>query len=369
MTITKKQRTICVIYILVIILMVLFPPVQEKLVGVLVDSRYVFIGSLGSTEMNTSVLLLQILVATIVFSVFFFLGSVKNNQVIGKERIKSKCLSKWFVIIIAALLVGTIGILATLKLQKGGAKEEKNNHSISISMVKVDGGSFQMGSSNGEADEKPVHMVTVNSFWIGKHEITQSEWSKVMITNPSFSSGYDKPVDGVSWYNAVEFCNKLSQMFGLDKVYTFSGDTVTCDFSKNGYRLPTEAEWEYAARGGNMSQNYKYAGADYLKNIAHYDSYASSTSNVGSYSPNELGLYDISGNVWEWCWDWYEKDYYAKAPVDNPCGPSTGKKRVIRGGCLVGEESHLRTSNRGKFDPSSRHNTTGFRVVRTTKVE
>ncbi|MCF7814936.1 MAG: SUMF1/EgtB/PvdO family nonheme iron enzyme, partial [Candidatus Cloacimonetes bacterium] len=196
-------------------------------------------------------------------------------------------------------------------------------------MVFVKGGTFQMGS-NEQNDEKPIHSVTVSDFYIGKYEVTQKEWKAVMGSNPSNWKGDNLPVEKVSWYDAVEFCNKKSEKEGLQKCYNGSGANITCDFSKNGYRLPTEAEWEYAARGGNKSRNYKYSGSNKIDDVAWYTSNSGSkTHNVGTKQANELGIHDMSGNVWEWCNDWYDKNYYSSSPKNNPKGAYSGSYRIL----------------------------------------
>ena len=211
---------------------------------------------------------------------------------------------------------------------------------VSGNMVRINGGTFQMGSNNGYRDEEPVHTVTVSSFYMGKYEVTQKEYREVMGTNPSNFKGDNLPVEQVSWYDAVEYCNKRSQREGLTPAYTIDksrkdpNNTSTYDTVKwvvtwnknaNGYRLPTEAEWEYAAKGGNGSPgNYTYAGSNNADEVAWY--IGSKTQNVGTKKPNGLGLYDMSGNVWEWCWDWYGS--YSSAAQTDPAGASSGSHRV-----------------------------------------
>jgi|GEM_PF-3390432 len=171
---------------------------------------------------------------------------------------------------------------------------------LSLPMILVQGGTFQMGSISGDSDEKPVHSVTVGSFYMGTYEITQGIYEQVMGRNPSKFKGARLPVEQVSWYDAVAFANALSRRDGLQEVYTINGESVSCDWGKRGYRLPTEAEWEYAARGGSKSQGYMYSGSNMVGDVAWYwDNSGSKTHDTGSKNANELGLYDMSGNVRE----------------------------------------------------------------------
>ncbi len=242
------------------------------------------------------------------------------------------------------------------------------------SFVFVQGGTFPMGSSSGESDEKPVHNVTVSSFYIGKTEVTQAQWKAVMGNNPSAFKGDNRPVENVSWYDAIVFCNKLSMMDGRTPAYSVNGktdpdtwgyirETVTMNADASGYRLPTEAEWEYAACGGNKRKGYKYSGSDNLGTVAWYDDNSGyETHNVATKAPNELGLYDMSGNVWEWCWDWYDSSYYSKSPASNPSGASSGSCRVFRGGCY-NDDSFCRVAYRDNDFPDGGGSYLGFRVV------
>ena len=174
-------------------------------------------------------------------------------------------------------------------------------------MMRIEGGVFMMGSESGDNEERPVHQVTVESFLMGRYEVTQAEWESVMGNNPSGFKGAELPVENVSWFDAVEYCNALSQKEGLTPCYSGSGNDITCNWDANGYRLPTEAEWEYAAKGGSrnpfanayLGNNNPDAEAWYNRNSG------GKTQNVGTREPNNLGLCDMSGNVWEWCWDWY----------------------------------------------------------------
>jgi formylglycine-generating enzyme required for sulfatase activity len=231
-------------------------------------------------------------------------------------------------------------------------------------MVLVAGGTFRMGRNNGDDDEKPVHTVTVESFYMGKYEVTQKEWIEIMGSNPSSYWGDTLPVEQVSWYEAVEYCNKLSLREGLVPAYSGSGDGITCDFKASGYRLPTEAEWEYAAKGGRDAPVFKYAGGNGVDAVAWYNGNSEErTHPVGTKQPNNLGLYDMSGNVWEWCWDWFG-DYGSGSQTD-PQGASSGTIRVLRGGSWSNSARGVRSTFRGNFTPADRDSYLGFRVVRT----
>ena len=221
-----------------------------------------------------------------------------------------------------------------------------------IEMVKVAGGCFQMGDTfgdGGSGEDKPVHEVCVSDFSIGKYEVTQGQWQKVMGKNPSeFSScGDDCPVENVSWDDVQEFIRKSNER---------RGGSVT-----RPYRLPTEAEWEYAARSGGKQE--KFSG-DNINAVAWYVSNSDSkTHPVGRKQANGLGLYDMSGNVWEWVNDWFDSGYYGKSPRENPGGPLAGSARVLRGGGYRNSPEYVRTSGRNRNIPGLRDKLFGFRLV------
>ncbi|MBR6193269.1 MAG: SUMF1/EgtB/PvdO family nonheme iron enzyme [Treponema sp.] len=250
------------------------------------------------------------------------------------------------------------------------AKGEKGGPAVEVlnDFVFVEGGTFTMGSYDGESDEKPVHSVTVSSIYMCDHEVTQEEYAKIMGGNPSYFKGNNRPVEQVTWYAAVEYCNRRSLAEGLTPCYRGGGGNYTCDFSANGYRLPTEAEWEYAAGGGNKSfLKTIYAGSNDISSVAWYDGNSGSqTHDVKTKSPNELGLYDMSGNVWEWCWDWYGS--YSSGSQTNPNGASSGSYRVLRGGSWNNIASNCRVAFRSYCAPSlsASGSLLGFRVVRSS---
>ncbi|MGE5341226.1 MAG: formylglycine-generating enzyme family protein [Candidatus Omnitrophota bacterium] len=233
-------------------------------------------------------------------------------------------------------------------------------------MVLVNGGEFRMGTDDAPGKDGPVHSVRVNRFYIGKFEVTQEEWKAVMKKNPAFRKGNPTPVNCVSWLDAIDYCNERSRKEGLTPCYTGKGDNISCNFEANGYRLPTEAEWEYACRGGALSGNYKYSGSNDPGEVAWYPKTRIYVYQpVGEKKPNELGIYDMSGNVSEWCWDGYDSEYYKTGPSDNPKGPtSVVPCRVIRGGDWNAMEESLRSTHRTFLEPFRRSIFTGLRVVR-----
>jgi len=239
--------------------------------------------------------------------------------------------------------------------------------SIRKNFVFVEGGEFEMGHDYSyDDDEKPAHQVKLDSFYIYKYEVTQKLYKKVTKENPSHFKGENRPVEEVSWYDAVKFCNKLSKMYGLTPVYKISGNSVSCRWDANGYRLPTEAEWEYAARGGQKSKGYKYSGSDSVSRVANYkDGLAYGTDSAGDdKQSNELGLYDMSGNVREWCWDRYDEEYYSYSKYYNPKGPSKGTNRVLRGGGCGDWYEGVDVWCRYYYEPDNTRDDSGFRIVR-----
>ena len=204
-------------------------------------------------------------------------------------------------------------------------------------MVYVEGGTFTMGAtseqgSDANPDEKPTHQVTLSSFSIGRYEVNQEEWQAVMGSTPSSFKGAKRPVEKVSWNDCLEFIRRLNAMTG------------------KRFRLPTEAEWEYAARGGNKSISNKYAGSDNLDRVAWYNSNSGKTTHdVGQTSPNELGLFDMSGNVSEWCQDWYSN--YGSNSQTNPSNSPSGSTRVCRGGSWISQSRYCRVSARSDHSP------------------
>jgi formylglycine-generating enzyme required for sulfatase activity len=238
-------------------------------------------------------------------------------------------------------------------------------------MIRVEGGTFLMGSTEEayKANER-VHEVTLSSFFIAETEVTQAFWKAVMGNNPSRFAGDERPVDSVSWFDAVRFCNALSEKEGLAPAYVISGNTVSWDTSAGGYRLPTEAEWEYAARGGILGAlspealgRAFYSGGEDPEALGWFNTNSGKTSHpVKSKAPNELGLYDMSGNVWEWCWDYFGE--YPQGPATDPAGLAEGGRRVLRGGAWFTPVNLLRVTNRYWNAPAFKTNSVGFRLAR-----
>ena len=246
---------------------------------------------------------------------------------------KSSILSVFFI----------IGAMA-LSLSLNSCGSSGNNE-----MVFVEGGTFTMGCSAEQIDdcfgsERPAHQVTVSSFYIGKYEVTQAQWESVMGSNPSDNKGPNLHVTNVSWNDVQDFIIKMNAQTGKQ------------------YRLPTEAEWEFAARGGNKSKGYKYSGSNTIDDVAWYDTNSGNRiHSVGSKQANELGIYDMSGNVWEWCNDWY--GVYTDETKTNPTGPSFGSDRVIRGGSWSSYAEYCCVVSRFYIYPDNRNFILGFRLA------
>ncbi|MDD6900411.1 MAG: SUMF1/EgtB/PvdO family nonheme iron enzyme [bacterium] len=259
--------------------------------------------------------------------------------------------------------VSDVTALVNLIINGGGESENPNPtftvNGVSFEMVKVEGGVFTMGATSeqgGDAAnyEKPTHKVTLSSYYIGKTEVTQELWEAVMGKSVSqiasenrlstYGVGSKNPMYYISWNDCQEFVTKLNELTGKK------------------FRLPTEAEWEYAARGGNKSKGYKYSGSNTIDDVAWYtDNSNSTTQPVGTKAPNELGIYDMSGNVWEWCNDW--KGDYSSSSQYNPTGPNSGSCRVYRGGTWSNTAWSCRVSNRNDGTPSLRYNSLGLRLA------
>jgi formylglycine-generating enzyme required for sulfatase activity len=283
-----------------------------------------------------------------------------ENQTTGNKKIVWNCIADN---ILSGTLIFKVSINKTAKVSDDIPKISEditspdNKPTItanSIPMVFVQGGTFTMGCTTKQRndcdeDEKPAHQVTLSDFYIGKYEVTQAQWLSVMGNNPSWFNGNNLPVEKVSWYDVQEFLEKLNAQTGMN------------------YRLPTEAEWEYAARGGNQSKGYKYSGSNSVDEVAWYAKNSDKkTHETGAKKANELGIYDMTGNVSEWCNDRYEK--YNSVAQTNPQGPSSGSNRVDRGGGWNYVAQSVRVPNRGgSGTPYYRYNCVGFRLARSSE--
>ena len=233
-------------------------------------------------------------------------------------------------------------------------------------MIRVERGTFEMGGEK-RSREKPIHRVTLTrDFALCRYPVTQALWAAVMEKNPRPSrfKGPQRPVESISWFEMVDFCNRLSAKQGLTPCYEIQGEQVSWLPDAKGYRLPTEAEWEYAARGGRYGRGFEYAGSPELDQVAWYDANSNGERQpVGQKRPNALGLYDMSGNVWEWCWDWYGD--YPSEPQADPIGPEGGSRRVNRGGSWSSVAVVCRVASRDYFShPTGRGYDLGFRLAR-----
>ena len=223
-----------------------------------------------------------------------------------------------------------------------------NDPVTGMEFIFIKGGCYEMGATfgDGDATEKPVHEVCIDDFYLGKYEVTQGQWDKVMRNNPSSFKGRDNPVEQVSWNDVQEFIDRLNRQSGRK------------------YRLPTEAEWEYAAKSGG--KRAKFSGTSQESELGQYAWYISNsgwqTHPVGQKKPNELGLHDMSGSVWEWCADWYDENYYKNTPKNNPRGPRSGSMRVLRGGSWYSNPWLVRAASRFGSGPAGRNNSIGIRL-------
>jgi formylglycine-generating enzyme required for sulfatase activity len=235
-------------------------------------------------------------------------------------------------------------------------------------MVPIPAGEFTMGSNDGAVDAKPAHRVKVHSFLMDQHEVTQEIYEKVMANNPSRRKAPRNPVEQVTWTVAAKFCNARSAQEGLTPCY--DPQTWACNFAANGYRLPTEAEWEYACRAQTSTVYYFGDRLEELRQYAWFEANSDSKPHaVSQRKPNPWGLHDMAGNVWEWCNDFYAAKYYRTAPAENPLGPDRGDKRVLRGGAWSSSGENCTSAVRNCDEPGATDvcltmDSNGFRCVR-----
>ena len=262
-------------------------------------------------------------------------------------------------------------------------KRENQNHTVEssrqittktgVEMVFIPGGEFIMGDRKGEDDEKPTHKVKISAFYMDKYEVTQKAYESLMGKNPAKFKGPNKPVEQISWLGAVRYCNMRSLREGFTACY--DPQTMECNYQANGYRLPTEAEWEYACRAGTDTRYCFGNDSSKLKLYSWFkDNAHKSTHPVGQKKPNPWGLFDIHGNVWEWCNDYYNKDYYSKSRAVDPCGHPTGQERALRGGSWANTADSCRCAARYKENPGLvdvcfGYEAYGFRCVKKVDPE
>jgi formylglycine-generating enzyme required for sulfatase activity len=274
--------------------------------------------------------------------------------------------------LLAMLLVGFVAFSRAGEMTQESAAPAELPQVIrtvtGIEMILIRGGSFLMGSDRGHADERPVHRVWVDAFYMDRYEVTQEQYDQLVLGNPSHFKGPKNPVEQVSWPAAASYCNARSRAEGLEPCY--DEKSAECDFQASGYRLPTEAEWEYACRAGTTTE-YSFApDSDALADHAWYDaSSEGSTHPVGGKQPNPWGLYDMHGNVAEWCNDFYQPRYYRASPEKNPRGPAQSERCVLRGGAWSSGADDCRSAYRrahapGFNQPCFQGDDIGFRCVR-----
>jgi len=246
-----------------------------------------------------------------------------------------------------------------------------------IKVVLINGGTFEQGSNSKQfKDETPKHKVRIDTFYLAQYEISYDEY-KAFCKVAGFSDPYGDPgfpATNISWERAVMMCNWLSRREGFDKAYKITRDEktgifkVTCDFNSDGYRLPTESEWEYAARGGDRSKGFKFSGSNMPYSVAWFnENYKGEEHKSGKLLPNEAGLYDMSGNVAEWCWDLYDQSYYSHSDSINPKGPGVGENRVFRGGTRRDKMINIILTRRSFLNQKKKNLYLGFRVARSKK--
>ena len=275
--------------------------------------------------------------------------------------------------VFAALPVAFVGLWAASEQAEQPAGAAATAKAIrtktGVEMVRIPAGWFDMGSETGHPDERPVHRVWVDAFYMDRYEVTQEQYGRLVVGNPSHFKGPRNPMEQVSWPAAALYCNARSRAEGFEPCY--DEETAACDLRANGYRLPTEAEWEYACRAGTKGDYAFGRDSQTLASVAWYaDNSGGTTHPVGRKSPNPWGLHDMHGNVAEWCNDVYERRYYQNSPARNPQGPAEGDRYVLRGGGWSALADECRAAYRRGFDPGFHRacfqgDDIGFRCVRS----
>ncbi|MCD6506198.1 formylglycine-generating enzyme family protein [Candidatus Poribacteria bacterium] len=271
--------------------------------------------------------------------------------------------------------LGALGVIFGFRIKDVLAADERPKEvktESGVEMILLPGGWFIMGDDKGEVDERPAHKIYVAPFYMDKYLVTQEEYERVMGENPSRWKGKRNPVEQVRWSDAVRYCNARSRLEGLQPCYNL--ETWECDFDADGYRLPTEAEWEFACRAVTKTRYFFGDNPRKLKLYAWFKENSGGRPRpVGRKLPNPWGLYDMYGNVWEWCNDFYKVDYYGESPLKNPKGPKTGNTKVLRGGSWNSKAEECRSSyryneNPGYTDVCFGYDIYGFRCVRGFRV-
>ncbi len=271
--------------------------------------------------------------------------------------------------------LGALGVIFGFRIKDVLVADERPKEiktESGVEMILLPGGWFIMGDDKGEVDERPAHKIYVAPFYMDKYPVTQEEYERVMGENPSRWKGGRNPVEQVRWSDAVRYCNARSRLEGLQPCYNL--ETWECDFDADGYRLPMEAEWEFACRAGTKTRYFFGDNPRKLKLYAWFKGNSGGRPRpVGRKLPNPWGLYDMYGNVWEWCNDFYKVDYYGESPLKNPKGPKTGNTKVLRGGSWNSKAEECRSSyryneNPGYTDVCFGYDIYGFRCVRGFRV-
>lgn len=296
---------------------------------------------------------------------------------------------KIIMIVLCVAVFLSVGGIIVISMNSKENKDQISESEVKDDLILIQGGTYAMGSPTSEAqreNDEIQHQVQISSFYISPYEVKQADYESVMNKNPSEFKGQDLPVENISWYDAIEYCNKLSQKMNLMPAYTIDGDKISWNQSADGYRLLTEAEWEYAARAttstpfntetsiSDQEANY-YGHYPYLieENYFSQDqletkpgTYRQETTSVGSFQANQWQLYDMHGNVREWCWDYYGE--YNLDNLDNPSGPAEGQQRITRGGGWNDYAKHLRSAYRSSQGPHQTNSNIGFRIARNVNT-